>query len=463
VPIFKKINFFEEIMFRKNQNIHFVGIGGSGMSGIAEVLINLGHKVSGSDLKKTYITEHLKLIGAIIFIGHKAANIKDSDVVVTSTAISKNNPEVVEALKKTIPVISRIEMLAELARLKYAVTIAGTHGKTTTTSLTSLILDEGGFDPTIVIGGRLKNLKTSARLGKGDFIVAEADESDGSFLKLSPVITVITNIDNDHLDYYNNMENLKNAFIKHINSVPFYGAAVICSDNEIIRELTPKITRKYVTYGFTGKPDIKASNIKIQEKCTSFSVIYKNKKIGDVYIKIPGRHNILNSLGAIGVGLLVNIPFSLIAKAINKFNGVGRRLEIKGEKNGIMVIDDYGHHPTEVATTIKSVKDFWPKRRLVVLFQPHRYTRTQNLFKEFGKSFSGADIVRVLDIYPAGEKHIKGVSSDLILESLKKNKINAEHFSDLKTLLSILSEGDIVLTLGAGDVWKKSEELLKII
>ncbi|MDR0398952.1 MAG: UDP-N-acetylmuramate--L-alanine ligase [Endomicrobium sp.] len=450
-------------MFRENQSIHFVGIGGSGMSGIAEVLINLGHKVSGSDLKKTDVTDHLKSIGAIIFIGHKAANIKDSDVVVMSTAISKNNPEVVAALKKKIPVITRIEMLAELARLKYAVTIAGTHGKTTTTSLTSLILDEGGFDPTIVIGGRLKNLKTSARLGKGDFIVAEADESDGSFLKLSPVITVITNIDNDHLDYYGSMENLKDAFIKHINSVPFYGAAVICSDNEIIREIMPKITRKYITYGFIGKPDVKASNIKVQKECTSFDVIYKNKKIGNVCIKIPGRHNILNSLAAIGVGLRLNIPFSLIAKAINKFNGVGRRLEIKGEKNGIMVIDDYGHHPTEVAATLKAVKDFWTKRRLVVLFQPHRYTRTQNLFKEFGKSFSDADIVKVLDIYPAGEKHIKGVSSDLILKSLKKNKSNAEHFSDLKTFLSILSEGDIVLTLGAGDVWKKGEELLKII
>ncbi|MDR1122619.1 MAG: UDP-N-acetylmuramate--L-alanine ligase [Endomicrobium sp.] len=450
-------------MFHENQNIHFVGIGGSGMSGIAEVLINLGHKVSGSDLKKTDIIKHLKSIGAIIFIGHKASNIKNSNVVVTSTAISKNNPEVLAALKKHIPVISRIEMLAEIARLKYAVTIAGTHGKTTTTSLTSLILDEGGLDPTIIIGGRLKNLMTSARLGKGDFIVAEADESDGSFLKLSPAITVITNIDNDHLDYYASMENLKNAFIKHINSVPFYGVAVICSDNEIIRKIIPKIMRKYVTYGFIGKPDIKASNIKVQKKCVSFDVAYKNKKIGNVCIKTPGRHNILNSLAAIGVGLWLNIPFSLIAKAISKFDGVGRRLEVKGEKNGIMVIDDYGHHPTEIMATIKAVKDFYPGHRLVVLFQPYRYTRTQNLFKEFGKSFSDADIVKVLDIYSAGEKPIKGVSSNLILESLKKNKNNAERFLDLKAFLSILSEGDIVLTLGAGDVWKKGDELLKII
>ncbi|MDR1087217.1 MAG: UDP-N-acetylmuramate--L-alanine ligase [Endomicrobium sp.] len=450
-------------MFRRNQDIHFVGIGGSGMSGIAEVLINLGHKVSGSDLKKTDITERLKSIGATICIGHNANNIKDACVVVTSTAVSKNNPEVVAAIKKKIPVISRVEMLAELARLKYAVTIAGTHGKTTTASLTSLVLDEGGFDPTIVIGGRLKNLKTSARLGKGDFIVAEADESDGSFLRLSPVITVVTNIDNDHLDYYGNMENLKNAFIKYINSIPFYGAAVICSDNDVIREIIPCITRKYITYGFTGKPDIKAANIKTQKECTSFDVIYKGKKIGNACIRILGRHNMLNSLAAIGAGLRLDMPFALIAKAINKFDGVGRRLEIKGEQNGIMVIDDYGHHPTEVEATIKAVKDFWPKRRLIVLFQPHRYTRTQNLFEEFGKSFSGADIVKVLDIYPADENPIKGVSSDLILKSLKKNKSNAGHFSDSKTFATMLLDGDIVLTLGAGDVWEKGEELLNIL
>jgi UDP-N-acetylmuramate--alanine ligase len=450
-------------MFRENQKIHFVGIGGSGMSGIAEVLINLGHKVSGSDLKKTDVTEHLKSIGAVIYIGHKEKNIKNANVVVTSTAVSKDNPEVVAALKKKIPVIARVEMLAELARLKYAITIAGTHGKTTTTSITSLVLDEGGFDPTIVIGGRLKNLKTSARLGKGDFIVAEADESDGSFLKLSPVITVVTNIDNDHLDYYRSMKNLKDAFIKHINSVPFYGAAVICLDNKIIREIIPKINRKYITYGFTGNPDIKAYNVKMQKECTSFDVMYKDKNIGNVCIRIPGRHNILNSLAAIGVGLRLDIPFSLITKAISKFRGVGRRIEIKGEKNGVLVMDDYGHHPTEVAATIKAIKNFWPKRRLIVLFQPHRYTRTQKLFKEFGKSFTDADIVKILDIYPAGEKPIKDVNSNLILKNLKKNKSNADHFSDLTTLLSILSEGDIVLTLGAGDVWKKGEELLKII
>ncbi|MDR0977778.1 MAG: UDP-N-acetylmuramate--L-alanine ligase [Endomicrobium sp.] len=450
-------------MFRENQNIHFVGIGGSGMSGIAEVLINLGHKVSGSDLKETDVTEHLRLVGAKIHIGHSADNVKYADVVVTSTAVSKDNPEVVAALKKKIPVIARVEMLAELARLKYSVTIAGTHGKTTTTSLTSLILDEGGFDPTIVIGGKLKNLNTSARLGRGDFIVVEADESDGSFLKLSPVVTVVTNIDNDHLNYYGNMENLKSAFIKYINSVPFYGASVICSDDRMVREIIPNITRKYITYGFTGNPDVKALNIKLQKKGTSFDVLYKNKNIGNVCIKVPGRHNVLNSLAAIGVGLWLDIPFGLIAKAVNKFDGVGRRLEIKGEKDGIMVIDDYGHHPTEIEATIRAVRSFLPERRLVVLFQPHRYTRTQSLFEDFGKSFAEADIVKVLDIYSAGEKPIEGVSSDLIVSSLKDNKINAGRFSDLETFSSVLTGGDVVLTLGAGDVWKKGEELLKII
>ncbi len=450
-------------MFRKNQNIHFVGIGGSGMSGIAEVLINLGHNVSGSDLKKTDVTDHLKAIGAKIFIGHDEKNIKNAEVVVTSTAVNRNNPEVVAALKNKVPVIPRVEMLAELARLKYAVTIVGTHGKTTTTSLTALVLDEGGLDPTIVIGGKLKNLKTSARLGRGEFIVAEADESDGSFLKLSPVITVVTNIDNDHLDYYGNMENLKAAFVQHVNSIPFYGAAIICTDNKLVNEIIPRITRRYVTYGLTGTPDIKAVNIKNLKDCTSFDVVYFGKKAGNVRLKIPGKHNILNSLASIGVGMWLGIPFNLISKAINSFEGVGRRLEIKGEKKGITVIDDYGHHPTEVAATIKAIKYFWPKRKLWVLFQPHRYTRTKQLFNEFGKSFKHADAVKVMDIYSAGEQPIEGVSAELILNSMRKNKCRAEKFKDIESFCCEIKEGDIVLTLGAGDVWKKGEELLTAI
>jgi UDP-N-acetylmuramate--alanine ligase len=450
-------------MFRKKLNIHFVGIGGSGMSGIAEVLINLGHHVSGSDFNKTEITKHLKTIGAKIYLGHNEKNINSADVVVTSTAVGKDNPEIIAALKKEIPVVPRIEMLAEIARLKYTLTVAGTHGKTTTTSLTSLVLEKGGLDPTIIIGGKLKNFKTNAKLGKGSYIIAEADESDGSFLKLSPIVTVITNIDSDHLDFYGNMKNLKKAFIKHINSVPFYGVAIICSDDKVIKTITNEITKKYITYGITGNPDIKAINIKTLKNYTRFDVIYMGKKTGSIRINIPGKHNVLNSLAAAGVGLWLDISFNSIAKAINDFDGVGRRFEIKGEKNGITVIDDYAHHPTEIIVTLKAIKKKWPNRRIFVLFQPHRYTRTKQLFVEFGKSFFCADFIEILDIYSANEQPIDGVTSGLILKGLLENKCRARKFLGVKKFSKNLSSGDIVLTLGAGDVWEKGEELLNLI
>jgi UDP-N-acetylmuramate--alanine ligase len=450
-------------MFENSQNIHFVGIGGAGMSAIAEVLINSGRKISGSDLKKTSITEYLETMGAKIYIGHNAENIKLAELVVASAAVGKDNPEIIAALKRKIPVISRIEMLAELARLKYAVTIAGTHGKTTTTSLTSLILNEGGLDPTVVIGGKLKNFQTSAKLGRGNYIVAEADESDGSFLKLSPVIAIVTNIDNDHLDYYGSMENLKEAFVKHINSIPFYGVAIVCSDSEIVREIIPKIRKKYITYGIAGNPDIKVSDMRLLKDATSFDVICKGRNAGSVCLRVPGKHNVCNSLAAVGAGMWLGIPFNLIAEAVGKFEGVGRRLEIKGEKSGIMVVDDYAHHPTEIAATLNTVKNLWPGRRLVVLFQPHRYTRTKQLFSEFGASFSDADFTEILDIYSAGEQSIDGVNSDLILKSLVSNGYKAGKFSNLEEFSQNLRVGDIVLTLGAGDVWEKGEELLTLI
>lgn len=450
-------------MFNKEQKIHFVGIGGSGMSGIAEVLLNLGHKVSGSDIKKTEITQHLKDLGAKIYIGHSAENIKNIDVVVTSTAISKDNPEVIQASKNKIPIIPRIEMLAELARLKYAITVAGTHGKTTTTSLTSMVLDAGGLDPTIVIGGKLKNLKSSARLGKGEYIVAEADESDGSFLKLSPVITVVTNIDNDHLDYYGDMTNLKEAFVKHINSVPFYGCAIVCTDNPLIKEILPKITRKYITYGFTGNPDITAIDISATDGSIEFQVVYKGKKLGRISLKVLGKHNILNALAAIGVGLQFNIAFTSIKNALNNYAGVGRRMEIKGEKNGITVIDDYGHHPTEINATLAAIKYNWPKRKLVAIFQPHRYTRTKNLYKDFGAALKKADVVYVMDIYSAGEKPIDGVTADLIVKSAIENKCEVCKFNNIENIAKTLKTGDILLTIGAGNVWQQGEELLKLI
>ena len=450
-------------MFNGKQKIHFVGIGGSGMSGIAEVALNLGHQVSGSDIKKTEVTQRLKELGAKIYIGHKAENIKNVDVVVTSTAISKDNPEVKQAIKEKIIIIPRIEMLAELARLKYTVTIAGTHGKTTTTSMTSMILDEGGFDPTIVIGGKLKNLKTNARLGKGEYIIAEADESDGSFLKLSPVLTIVTNIDNDHLDYYGSMDNLKQAFIKHINSLPFYGCAMVCTDSPLIKEVLPYATRKYITYGFKGTPDITATDINVVNGNTEYTVIYKGKKLGKILLKVPGEHNVLNSLAAIGIGLQFDIPFVTIKDALFKFGGVGRRLEVKGEKKGITVIDDYGHHPTEINATLSALKHNYSHKRLVTIFQPHRYTRTKNLYKEFGKALKKADVVYIMDIYAASEKPIKGVTADLIVNSAKENKCNVYKFTDINSIAKTLKENDILLTLGAGNVWQQGEELLKIL
>ncbi len=450
-------------MFNGKQKIHFIGIGGAGMSGIAEVVLNLGHQVSGSDIKKTEVTQRLKDLGAKIYIGHKAENIKNVDVVVTSTAISKDNPEVLQAVKNKIIIIPRVEMLAELARLKYTITVAGTHGKTTTTSLTSMVLDEGGFDPTIVIGGKLKNLKSNARLGKGEYMIAEADESDGSFLKLSPVITVVTNIDNDHLDYYGDMEHLKTAFVKHINSLPFYGCALVCTDSKLVKEILPLTTRKYITYGFTGTPDITATDITVVDGNTEYNVIYKGKKLGKIILKVPGEHNVLNSLAAIGVGLQFDIPFVSIKNALSGYGGVGRRLEVKGEKSGITVIDDYGHHPTEIDATLSALKHNYPDKRLVTVFQPHRYTRTQNLYKEFGKALKKADTVYVMDIYPASEKPIKGVTSDLIINSALENKCNVFKFKDINSVAKTLKKNDILLTLGAGNVWQQGEKLLTLI
>lgn len=433
------------------------------MSGIAEVLLNLGYKVTGSDLKKTEVTDHLRKLGARIFIGHKSGNIGKANVVVTSTAVGRSNPEVVEAERNKIPVIPRIEMLAELARLKYAVTIAGTHGKTTTTSMAALVLEKGNLDPTVVIGGRLKNIRSGAKLGHGEFLVAEADESDGSFLKLSPAIAVVTNIDNDHLDYYGTLENIKTAFVKHINSVPFYGCAVLCLDDKNVLEILPQIKRRYQTYSLDGRGDFTARNIKALDSGSSFNVLYKNKKLGNITLHVPGMHNILNSLAAIAVGVELSIPFPKIRKAISDFAGVGRRLEIKGNKKGIMIIDDYGHHPTEVRATLAAIKNNWPDRRLVVLFQPHRYSRTQYLHKEFGSAFSDADSIRLLEIYPAGETPIPGVTSGLIYDAVKSTGKEVELFTNEKSVLSELRSGDILLTLGAGDVWKAGEELLRLI
>ncbi len=455
-------------MFKKIKKIHFVGIGGSGMSGIAEVLLNLGYQISGSDLKETEVTQRLAKLGAKILYQHRAENIKDAQVVVVSSAIMKDNPEVLSALEQKIPVIPRAEMLAELARLKYTIAIAGTHGKTTTTSLIGTILSEANFDPTLIIGGRLRGLDTGAKLGKGEFLVAEADESDGSFLKISPTITVVTNIDNDHLDHYGTMEKLEETFLQFISRVPFYGWSILCLDNPGIRKILSSVERNFYTYALENNADFTAKDIVYNDWGSKFNVYSQGKKrgdhlIGQVRLHLPGKHNVSNALAAIACAVNLEISFSVIKKALAGFKGIERRLQVKGEKNGITLIDDYGHHPEEIKATLSAIKQHWPKRRLIVIFQPHRHTRTKILFPAFGKAFNDADLIKLMEIYPAGEKPLSEVSAKLIYDALKENRKNVTMFAKemIFQLVKELKAGDIVLTLGAGDVWKLGEELLK--
>ena len=438
------------------------------MSGIAEVLINLGYKVSGSDLKQTEITQRLASLGGKIFIGHKPEQIGNAHVVVTSSAVLPDNPEVVQAKKLKIPVIPRAEMLAELMRLKYAVTVAGTHGKTVTTSLVSMVLAEGGLDPTVVTGGRLKNIGSSAKLGKGEFMVTEADESDGSFLKLTPTIALVTNIDDDHLDYYKTLDNIKSAFTQFVNKVPFYGSIILCGEDENIKSIIPQITRKYYTYGIGKNYDFYAENIAYEEMDTEFDLCFTGKNLGRLRIHLPGVHNVVNSLGAAAVGIELGIELGKIRKAFLDFTGVSRRLEVKARKKDIVFIDDYGHHPTEIRVTLETVKSIWPERRLLVVFQPHRYTRTRDLAKKFGLSFDSVSRVWLTDIYSAGEKPIPGISSSLILESFPADKretvtLSSDRNAIIKEVIKSLRPRDVLVTLGAGDVYKIGEEILKKI
>lgn len=455
-------------MLKNIQHIHFVGIGGSGMSGIAEVLINLGYKVSGSDLKQTEVTERLASLGGKIFIGHKPEQVGNAHVVVTSSAVLPDNPEVVQAKRFKIPVIPRAEMLAELMRLKYAVTIAGTHGKTVTTSLVSMVLAEGGLDPTVVIGGRLKNIGSSAKMGKGEFIVAEADESDGSFLKLTPTIALVTNIDDDHLDYYKTLDNIKSTFVQFVNKVPFYGSIILCGEDENIKSIIPRITRKYYTYGRGKNYDFYAENIVYEEMHTEFDLCFSGKNLGRLKLHFPGAHNVLNSLGAAAVGIELGVGFEKIRKAFLDFTGVSRRLEVKARKKDIVFIDDYGHHPTEIRVTLETIKSIWPERRLLVIFQPHRYTRTRDLAKKFGPSFNSVSRIWLTDIYSAGEKPIPGISSSLILESFPAEKretvtLISDREAIIKEVVKSLRPQDVLVTLGAGDVYKIGEEILNKI
>ena len=454
-------------MFEHFRIIHFVGIGGIGMSGIAEVLHNLGYEVTGSDLRESDTTMRLRDMGIKVMIGHRPENVDSAHVVVISSAVSPENQEVLEARKRAIPVIPRAEMLAELGRLKYGILVAGAHGKTTTTSLIATILGHAGIDPTVVIGGKLRATGSNARLGQGDFIVAEADESDGSFLKLSPTIAVVTNIDREHMDFFRNMDKLKEAFVSFVNKVPFYGLSILCLDNRHIRDILPRIHRRFLTYGLSEDADVRAINIKQGLLSIGFDVLYSGDNIGPFFVPIPGLHNILNCLAAISAARELQIDIDTIREALREFKGIQRRFEFKGEIRGIKVFDDYGHHPEEIRNTIKAARDSFKDNRIVVVFQPHRYTRTRDLFDEFSVSFSGPDSLYVLDIYAAGENPIDGISSERLVKEINKKEgkefalYRPDRVRLLDELIGVLREGDILLTLGAGDVWKIGEELLK--
>jgi len=451
-------------MISSVNKIHFVGIGGAGMSGIAEVLKRLGYTVTGSDIQESPVTKRLHAAGCTVHIGHKASYVKDAHVVVISSAVKPDNIEIVQAVKRGIPVIQRAEMLAELMRIKYGIAIAGSHGKTTTTSMVSQILSFAGRDPTMVIGGRFKNIASGGYKGSGDFLVAEADESDASFLKLSPFVVVVTNIDDDHLDFYGNMDNLKQTFVDFINSVPFYGMAFLCADDANISEVLPQIRKKYFTYGFSKNADyvVKVSGTEFFK--TTYSISYKGKKLGVITIPAPGLHNVVNSAAAVCVCLNLGVNILKIKRALKEYMGVARRFEVKGQARGIIFIDDYAHHPTEVKMTLKTARETWPERRLTVLFEPHRYTRTKEQAWSLGRSFARADAVYILPIYSAGEEKIPGITSQLIWENIPRNIRKKMFFTGdeaARCLPQFLMKNDVLITIGAGDVYKVGEKILK--
>jgi UDP-N-acetylmuramate--alanine ligase len=452
-------------MYQKEYHIYFVGIGGIGMSGIAEILLKLGYQVSGSDMKKTDITTRLESLGCTIYDGHRAEQIEGANVVVTSTAIKKDNPEVIAAKKAYIPIIPRAEMLAELMRLKYSIAVAGAHGKTSTTSITAAVLEKGGLDPTVVIGGVLKSVGSNAMHGMGDFIVAEADESDGSFLKFSPSIAIVTNIDREHLDHYDSLNSIKKAFVNFIARVPFYGLSILCIDSEWVQDILPEIKGRYTTYGLNTRADYQARAISFEGTKSHFSVYYLDEKLGDITLNLPGVHNVTNCLASIAVGCELNIPFKTIKCALETIQGVKRRLELKGEIDGITVVDDYGHHPTEIKATLLAARESWPDKRIVAVFQPHRFTRTQALFDEFTRAFYNSDKLLVLPIYPAGETAIPGVDSNSLCEKIiELGHQDTTFVEDLNQAVSLLlpelRSDDLLLTLGAGNVLRVGENFL---
>ncbi len=452
--------------FGKTKKLHFVGIGGSGMSGIAEILLNMGYMVTGSDMAQSEATKHLEGAGAQIVFEHRAGNVGDADVVVISSAIRPSNPEVLQAKAMMIPVIPRAEMLAELMRMKFAVAVAGSHGKTTTTSMIAVALTKGNLDPTIIIGGKVDRFGSGAVLGKSDFLVAEADESDGSFLNLYPSIAVVTNVDAEHLDYYGTFDNVKKAFTRFINKTPFYGVSALCLDDPAIQEIIPNLEKRIATYGIQSTADITARDIAFKNLESSFTVSAQGKELGRVTINMPGIHNVYNALAAILVGLELEMKPDDVLASLDGFAGVQRRLEVKGESGGVMVIDDYGHHPVEIKAALRAIKEGFGTRRLVVAFQPHRYTRTRDHLEEFHKSFYDADELIVTEIFAAGEEPIKGISGELIAKGAAAHGKKGIRFLPtldgvVDELADMAREGDIVVTLGAGNIVTVGSRLLE--
>jgi len=452
-------------MFKRYQQIHFVGIGGAGMSGIAEVLLNMGYRVTGSDLKRNEAVERLERLGAKVFTGHEPSHVEGAHVVVYSSAVAKDNVEVQVARQRQIPTIPRAEMLAELMRLKYGIAVAGTHGKTTTTSMVAAVVAEGGFDPTVVVGGRIQGLGANARLGQGDFLVAEADESDGSFLKLSPTIAVVTTIDAEHLDHWRDVDAICEGFLAFINKVPFYGAAVLCLDQPHIQRLIPRVEKRLATYGLESGADFTARRLALSGLTSRFEVVHRGRSLGECGLQVPGRHNVLNALAAVAVGMDLEIPFASIQRALAVFAGVQRRFQVKGEVGGILVVDDYGHHPAEIRATLAAAKAGFD-RRVITVFQPHRYTRTLYLRQEFLTAFYQTDVLIVMDIYPAGEQPIPGVHARDLADGIASHGHREVVYLDndrqriLEYLCEITRRGDLVLTLGAGDVGTLGGELV---
>jgi len=456
------------VTFRNFQRIHLVGIGGIGMSGIAEVLLTLGYSVSGSDTKPSTITERLQNLGATIHEGHKASNADGAHVVVTSSAVKTDNPEVVEAHKKKIPVIPRAEMLAELMRLKYGIAVAGAHGKTTTTSMVASVMNAAHLDPTFVIGGKVNQAGTNARLGKGEYFVVEADESDRSFLMLAPVVAVVTTIDREHLDQYTSLEDIQDAFIQFVNRVPFYGAAILCLDEPNVQAIIPHVKRPIITYGTSSQADLVISDIKLEGLGSEFRLTYKGDDLGVFkLLHPPGVHNVRNAAAAAAVALYLNVPADLIREGLEKFAGVSRRFDIKGVVNDVVVIDDYGHHPVEIRATLEAARGC-KFNRLLVLFQPHRYSRTRHLWDDFSRAFNQADILVLTDIYAASEAPIPGVTSEALAAAIREAGHKNVHFfrsmqESIEFLLKEARPGDAVLTIGAGNVSRASGELMLLL